>query len=84
VALLGGVALLQWVWPCCSGCGLVAVGVALLEEVCHCGVGFETLLLARWVLVLSCLPLEQDVELLAPPVLCLPGCCHALTLTTMD
>ena len=22
-------------------CGLVGVGVVLLEEVCHCGVGFE-------------------------------------------
>jgi hypothetical protein len=22
-------------------CGLVGVGVALLEEVCHCGAGFE-------------------------------------------
>jgi hypothetical protein len=35
VALLRGVALLEWVWPCWSGCGLVGVGVALLEEVCH-------------------------------------------------
>jgi hypothetical protein len=26
-------------------CGLVGVGVALLEEVCYCGVDFETLLL---------------------------------------
>ena len=24
------------VWPCWSGCGLIGVGVALLEEVCHC------------------------------------------------
>jgi hypothetical protein len=24
------VALLEWVWPCWSGCGLVGVGVALL------------------------------------------------------
>jgi hypothetical protein len=31
VALFGGVALLEWVWPCWSGCGLVGVGVALLE-----------------------------------------------------
>jgi hypothetical protein len=29
------VALLEWVWPCWSGCGLVGVGVALLEEECH-------------------------------------------------
>jgi hypothetical protein len=27
-------------------CGLVEVGVALLEEVCHCGCGFRTLFLA--------------------------------------
>jgi hypothetical protein len=27
-------------------CVLVAVGVTLLKEVCHCGVDFETLLLA--------------------------------------
>jgi hypothetical protein len=39
--------------------------VTLLEEVCHFGVGFETLLLAAWKLVF-CLPLEQDVELSAP------------------
>ena len=29
-------------------CGLVGVGVVLLEEVCHCGGGFETLLLDAW------------------------------------
>jgi hypothetical protein len=34
--LLGGVALLEQVWPCWSRCGLVGVGVALLK-VCHCG-----------------------------------------------
>ena len=33
VAALGGVALLEEVWPCRSGCGLVGVGVALLEWV---------------------------------------------------
>jgi hypothetical protein len=71
-------------------CGLVKVGVALLEEVCHCGGGF-------WGLIcLSCaqhgiavsswqpeedypllLPVDQDVELLAPPTPCLPAHCHA-------
>jgi hypothetical protein len=30
-----GVALLEEVWPCWSGCGFVRGGVALLEEVCH-------------------------------------------------
>jgi len=34
-------ALLEWVWPCWSGCGLVGVGVALLKEVHHCGDSFE-------------------------------------------
>jgi len=39
---------------------------------------FETLLLTAWkTVVLSCLPLDKDVELLAPPAPCLPGCCHA-------
>jgi hypothetical protein len=38
------------------------------------GVGFETLLLA------SCLPLEQDVEILAPLAPCLPGHSHAFCL----
>jgi hypothetical protein len=36
VALLGGVAPIEQVWPCWSGHGLVEVVVALLEEVCHC------------------------------------------------
>ena len=44
------------------------VGVALLEEVCHCRGGFEALLLAaQKTAVFSCLPLEQDVELSAHP-----------------
>jgi len=29
VALFGGVALLEWAWPCWSGHGLAGVGVAL-------------------------------------------------------
>jgi len=37
VALIGGMALLEWVWPCWSGCGLVGVGMALLEWVCRGG-----------------------------------------------
>ena len=41
MALLGGVALLEWVWPCWSRRGLARVGVALLEEVCHCGCELE-------------------------------------------
>ena len=47
-------------------CGLVGVGVALLEEVCvTVGVGFETLLTA-WKSIF-CLPSDQDGELSAPP-----------------
>lgn len=46
-----------------SMCGLVCVGVALMEEVCHCGMGFETFLLASWKSVFQ-LPSEQG--LLAP------------------
>jgi hypothetical protein len=46
-------------------CGLVGVGVTLLQEVWHCG---------GWAMrSSSCLPLEQDVELSAPPAPYLPG-----------
>ena len=37
---------------------------------------FEILLLAAWK-THFCLPSDQDVELSAPPVPCLPGCYHA-------
>ena len=36
MALLGGVALLEKVWPCLRRYGLVGGGVALLEEVWPC------------------------------------------------
>jgi hypothetical protein len=52
-------------------CGLVRVGLALLEEVCHCGVSFKILVLAAWRPVLFCLPLDEDVELAAPLESCL-------------
>ena len=55
-------ALLGWVWPCWSGCGL-GVGVALLEDVCHYGVSTLSCLRMQ---VLSLVPSDQDVELLAP------------------
>jgi hypothetical protein len=48
-------------------CGLVGIGVDLLEEVYHCGKSFETLLLAAWKSVSSFGSLDQDVELLATP-----------------
>jgi hypothetical protein len=39
------VALLEWVWSCWNGCGLVGVGVALMEELHHCwwALGFPVL-----------------------------------------
>ena len=92
VALLGGVALLEWVWPCWSGCGLVGVGVALLEWAQPCwsgcitvGVGFKPLPLASWKPSSpSSLPSGEDVELSAPPTPCLPGRCHVPALMIMD
>jgi hypothetical protein len=47
------------------------------------GVVVETLP-GAWQSVFSCLPLEQDVKLSAPPVPCLPGCCHTPFLMIMD
>lgn len=41
------------------------------------GMDFETFLLAAWKTVHFWLPLGEDVELLAPPLLCLPGHAHA-------
>jgi hypothetical protein len=67
-------------------CGLVGVGVALLEGVCHCGgvgVANETFLLTTWEPFVSCLPSEHD-ELSAPPAPCLPEHCYALALKIMD
>ena len=46
------------------------------------GVGFKTLILAPWKPVF-CLPSEQDVEHLAFPTSCLPGCCHVPALMIM-
>ena len=50
VALLRGVALMEWVWPCWRKCVTV-------------GVGFEMFLLTTWKSVF-CLPLEQGEPLL--------------------
>jgi len=91
VVLLGGVALLEWEWSCCSGCGLGVIAV-LLEWVwpwSGCGLvggmGIETLLLTIWETVCSWLPLDEDVELSAPfPAPCLPGSCYSPTLMIMD
>jgi len=49
VALFGGVALLEWMWPCWSKCVTV-------------GVGFKTLLLAAWKSVFHQQPSDEAVE----------------------
>jgi hypothetical protein len=64
VALLGGVALLEYMWHHWRNCLYV-------------GVGFETHLLLKWKKICSWLPLNEDVELSAPVALCLHGHCHA-------
>jgi hypothetical protein len=61
-----------YAWP--SGVGLLG-SVALLKEVCHCGRGLMTLVLAAWKTVFCWQPSDEDVELSAPPSPCLPGCC---------
>jgi hypothetical protein len=58
-------------------CGPVGVGVSL-------GVGFKTLTLAAWKPVFCQQPSDEDVELLAPPVPSLPGCCQAPALMIID
>jgi len=40
-------------------CGLVGVGVVLLKEVCHCGCGFQTLILPAGKSVCSWLPSDE-------------------------
>jgi hypothetical protein len=40
------------------------------------GGGLETPLLAAWKIVFSWLLSEQNIELSASPVPCVPGCCH--------
>jgi hypothetical protein len=67
-----------------TGFGHVGIGEALLEKYVTVGMGFKALILAAWKPVSSSLPSEQDVELSASPVPCLPGCCHATALMVMD
>ena len=61
--------------------GLVGVDVALLEELCHCGAGFEfsyTQAMPSVAYILSLLSVDQDIELSAPsPASHLPAHCHA-------
>lgn len=56
-------------------CFLFGVGVASLKEVHPCGPGLQDLHPSAWMSVFSCLPSEQNVELSAPSMLCLPGRC---------
>ena len=71
-------------WPIGSGtirrCGLVGVGVTLLQEVCHCGGGLWGLTYTQAmpsVVHSLLLPAVQDVELSDPSsALCLPSHCH--------
>jgi hypothetical protein len=48
------------------------------------GVGKETILLITWEAVFSVLPLEKDVELLAPPAPYQPENCRASALMIME
>jgi hypothetical protein len=59
--------------------GLVGVGIALLEEVCHCwgGGGFWDPPSSQVGTSLLLVSFDEDVELSAPSVLCLSGSCHA-------
>ena len=59
-----------------QGSGPFGIGVALLEEVCHCGVGCKTPLLTYWETVFpGCNQIKmQNFQFL---LWCLPGHCHA-------
>ena len=48
------------------------------------GVGNETLVLAAWKPLFSWQSSDEDVELSAPLIPCLPGCCHVPALMIMD
>jgi hypothetical protein len=63
ICLAQGMVLLGGVWPCWRKCATV-------------GLGFKTLILASWKPVFSCLPSEQNVELSALSVPCLPEHCQ--------
>ena len=48
------------------------------------GAGFKTLILSVWKSVFHKQPSDEDVELSAPLIPCLPGCCHVPALMIMD
>lgn len=73
------------VWSIGSGtirrCSLAGIGMALLEEVWHCGGGIwghiYSQVMPSVVHRLLLLPVDQDVELFVPsPAPCLSACCH--------
>jgi hypothetical protein len=65
-------------------CGPVGIGAALLKEVCHCGGRLWDPPPGCLRTFCPCLPLNEDVELSAPPAPGLPGCCWAPVLMIMD
>ena len=68
VALLGGVALLEWVWPCWRKCVTVGAGFEVSYAQAMSTSMAHSLLL----------PADHDVELWAPPAVpCLPAHGHA-------
>jgi hypothetical protein len=71
----------------CHGLYMLCPGKGTIRM---CGVGvllwawaFKTLILAAWKPVFCYKPLDEDVELSAPPALCLPECHYASTLMMM-
>jgi hypothetical protein len=54
-------------------CGLVGIGVTSLEWVCHCGCGYKILALVTWKSVFHWQPLDEDIELSAPPDTLMPA-----------
>ena len=71
VALLRGVALLEWVWPCWRNCVTIEVG-------------FKNLLLAVWKPIdLLLFAFGARHRILSNSHICLTGCYHAPTLMLM-
>ena len=57
---------------------VVGMGVALEKEVCHCGGELRVLPPSCQMMHVFCsLPFEEDAEISAPSVICLPGHCRA-------
>ena len=71
VALLGGMSLLEYVWPC--GKKFVTVGLGF-EVLCSSSAQYrrEPAPVCLWKTVSSWLPLDPDIELLVSPAPSLP------------